>query len=124
MTTATRNKVIGDLVDRVDGPLKVTGAAPYPSDFTFPGLTHAVLVQSTIAAGRISSIDAAAAEAAPGVLAVITHENAPALADAPLTPRAGPKRHRRRHVDAPVCRWLYLSGRAGLVTHSWLFLLR
>ena len=54
MTTATREKIIGDPVDRVDGPLKVTGAAPYPSDFTFPGLTHAVLVQSTIAAGTIS----------------------------------------------------------------------
>jgi CO/xanthine dehydrogenase Mo-binding subunit len=30
MTTATREKVIGDPVDRIDGPLKVTGAAPYP----------------------------------------------------------------------------------------------
>ena len=61
MTTATREKVIGEPVDRVDGPLKVTGAAPYPSDFTFPGLTHAVLVQSTIAAGTIRGIDAAEA---------------------------------------------------------------
>jgi CO/xanthine dehydrogenase Mo-binding subunit len=47
-------------------------------EVAFPGLAHAVLVQSTIAAGRISGIDAAAAEAAPGVLAVITYENAPA----------------------------------------------
>ena len=66
MTTATRKKIIGDPVDRVDGPLKVTGAAPYPSDFTFPGLTHAVVVQSTIAMGTIRGIDAAEAEAAPG----------------------------------------------------------
>src|SRR6185437_10585288 len=58
MTTAAREKVIGAPVDRVDGPLKVTGAAPYPSDFTFPGLTHAVLVQSTIATGTIEGIDA------------------------------------------------------------------
>ena len=86
MTTATRENIIGDPVDRVDGPLKVTGAAPYPSDFTFPGLTHAVVVQSTIAAGTIRGIDAAEAEAAPGVLAVITHENAPALAEGPMTP--------------------------------------
>src|SRR3954468_91851 len=89
MTTATRETIVRDPVDRVDGPLKVTGAAPYPSDFTFPDLTHAVLVQSTIAAGTITGIDAAMAEAAPGVLAVITHENAPALVEAP-TARADP----------------------------------
>src|SRR5882762_4554236 len=86
MTTATREKIIGDPVDRVDGPLKMTGAALYPSDFTFPDLTHAVLVQSTIAAGTIRGIDAAKAEATPGVLAVITHENAPALVEAQVTP--------------------------------------
>ena len=90
MTTATRQTIIGEPVDRVDGPLKVTGAAPYPSDFTFPDLTHAVLVQSTIAAGSIKSIDAAQAEAAPGVLAVITHENAPALTEAPMPPLGPP----------------------------------
>jgi CO/xanthine dehydrogenase Mo-binding subunit len=78
-------RLVGDPIDRVDGPLKVTGAAPYPSDFTFPGLAHAALVQSTIGAGTISGIDARRAEAAPGVLAVITHENAPALADGPMT---------------------------------------
>jgi CO/xanthine dehydrogenase Mo-binding subunit len=90
MTVVTANKLLGDPVDRVDGPLKVTGAAPYPSDVTYPGLVHAVLVQSTIAAGTIRSIDAADAEAAPGVLAVITHENAPALAEGPMTPLLGP----------------------------------
>ena len=113
MTTATRGKIIGAPVDRVDGPLKVTGAAPYPSDFTFPGLTHAVVVQSTIAAGAIRGIDAAEAEAAPGVLAVITHENAPALAEGPMTP-LGPSPpfplrdnrivHRGQHVAVVVAR--------------------
>ena len=90
MTAVTRETVIGAPLDRVDGPLKVTGAAPYPSDFTYPGLTHAVLVQSTIAAGTITGIDAAGAQAAPGVLAVITHENAPALAEAPVGPLGPP----------------------------------
>jgi CO/xanthine dehydrogenase Mo-binding subunit len=113
MTTAAREKIIGDPVDRVDGPLKVTGAAPYPSDFTFPGLAHAVVVQSTIAAGTIRGIDAAEAEAAPGVLAVITHENAPALAEGPMTP-LGPSPpfplrdnrivHRGQHVAVVVAR--------------------
>jgi CO/xanthine dehydrogenase Mo-binding subunit len=113
MTTAAREKIMGDPVDRVDGPLKVTGTAPYPSDFTFPGLTHAILVQSTIAAGTIRGIDAAEAEAAPGVLAVITHENAPALAEGPMTP-LGPSPpfplrdnrivHRGQHVAVVVAR--------------------
>jgi len=113
MTTATREKIIGDPVDRVDGPLKVTGAAPYPSDFTVPDLTHAVLVQSTIAAGTIRGIDAAMAEATPGVLAVITHENAPALVEGPMTP-LGPSPpfplrdnrilHQGQHVAVVVAR--------------------
>jgi CO/xanthine dehydrogenase Mo-binding subunit len=90
MTTAIRETIIGDPVDRVDGALKVTGTALYPSDFTFPDLTHAALLQSTIAAGAIRGIDAAKAEAAPGVLAVITHENAPVLADAPIAPLGPP----------------------------------
>jgi xanthine dehydrogenase YagR molybdenum-binding subunit len=86
VTTADSHTIVGAGVDRVDGPLKVTGAAPYPSDFSFDGLAHAALVQSTIAAGTISRIDTEDAEASPGVLAVVTHKNAPALADGPTTP--------------------------------------
>jgi CO/xanthine dehydrogenase Mo-binding subunit len=80
MTNATGSKLLGDPIDRIDGPLKVTGAAPYPSDVTCPGLVHAALVQSTIAAGTISRISTEAAEAVPDVLTVITHQNAPTLA--------------------------------------------
>ncbi len=116
MTTATSENIIGDPVDRIDGPLKVTGAAPYPSDFTFPDLTHAVLVQSTIAAGTITGIDAAQAEAAPGVLAVITHENAPALVAGP-TARVDPSPTSPRWRATGFCtgasRWpLWWRGRA------------
>jgi xanthine dehydrogenase YagR molybdenum-binding subunit len=75
--------LLGEPLDRVDGRLKVTGAAHYPSDFTFPRLAHAALVQSTIAAGSIKKIDRRLAETAAGVLAVVTHENAPALAEPP-----------------------------------------
>jgi xanthine dehydrogenase YagR molybdenum-binding subunit len=71
--------LVGPGVDRVDGPRKVTGAARYPGDFSFPDLAHAALVRSTIAAGTIAGIDAGAAETAPGVLAVLTHQNAPKL---------------------------------------------
>jgi CO/xanthine dehydrogenase Mo-binding subunit len=84
MTVVAFSKLLGDPVDRVDGPLKVTGAAPYPADVTYPGLVHAALVQSTIGAGTVRGIDAGAAEAAPGVLAVITHENIPSLTEGPV----------------------------------------
>ena len=82
----TDTAIVGAPVDRVDGPAKVTGAARYPSDVCYPDLAHAALVQSAIAAGTISGIDAGQALAAPGVLAVITHQNCPPLADAPATP--------------------------------------
>lgn len=81
-TTTPPAKLIGAATDRVDGPAKVTGAARYPADFGFADLAHAVIVQSTIAAGRIAAIDTSRAEAAPGVLTVLTHRNAPRLARA------------------------------------------
>ncbi len=62
---------------RVDGRLKVTGAATYSAEYNLPNLVHAVLVGSTIAKGRIKSLDTQAAEGAPGVLTVITHRNSP-----------------------------------------------
>ncbi len=75
---------IGQPVDRVDGPLKVSGAAPFAAEFPLAGLAYAAVVHSTIAKGSIASIDAAAAEAAPGVLAVMTYRNAPRLAPPPV----------------------------------------
>jgi xanthine dehydrogenase YagR molybdenum-binding subunit len=86
MTTIEAVRLVGPGVDRVDGPLKVTGSAPYPGDFSFANMAYAALVRATVAAGRIRRIEAAAAEAAPGVLAVITHRNAPRLGRGPDTP--------------------------------------
>ena len=71
---------IGQPIDRVDGRLKVTGRAKYAAEFAVPGVVHAVLVQSTIGAGAITGFDIDAAQAMPGVLAIITPENAPKLA--------------------------------------------
>ena len=79
-------RLVGPGVDRVDGPLKVTGTAAYPGDFGYPNMAHVVLVRATVAAGRIRGVQTAAAEAAPGVLAVITHLNAPHLNRGPDTP--------------------------------------
>ncbi|HET6976468.1 MAG TPA: xanthine dehydrogenase family protein molybdopterin-binding subunit [Pyrinomonadaceae bacterium] len=68
---------IGKPVERVDGRLKVTGAARYAAEFKVANLAHGVLVMSTIANGSICSIDTKAALSAPGVLEVLTHLNAP-----------------------------------------------
>ena len=73
---------IGTPLDRVDGPLKVCGQAHYTGDLALPRMAHAVLVTSTIASGRVAAIDAAAALRAPGVVAVISHVNAPRLPQA------------------------------------------
>ncbi|WP_256011376.1 xanthine dehydrogenase family protein molybdopterin-binding subunit [Desertivirga xinjiangensis] len=78
------DKVIGDPMNRVDGRMKVTGAAKYSAEYALPGLVHGVIISSTIAKGRIKAIDSKAALSAPGVLAVISHENAikvPGFAD-------------------------------------------
>jgi xanthine dehydrogenase YagR molybdenum-binding subunit len=71
--------VVGEPLSRVEGVAKVTGAAKYAAEFVLPDLVHGVIVQSTIAKGRITEIDTAEAERAPGVLAVLTHQNAPRL---------------------------------------------
>src|SRR3954452_25415098 len=78
------NTLIGVGVDRVDGPLKVRGAATFPTDVTYPDLAHVALVRSTIARGRVIAIDDIDARASPGVLTVITHETAPKLKRAPF----------------------------------------
>ncbi|GAB3567768.1 xanthine dehydrogenase family protein molybdopterin-binding subunit [Amycolatopsis endophytica] len=72
---------IGAPLDRVDGPAKTTGAARFAAEQQPPGLTYAALVHATISRGRITALDTSAARAVPGVIAVLTHENAP-----PLTP--------------------------------------
>ncbi len=69
--------IIGAPVDRADGRDKVTGRAKYTADRTLPGMLHGVVVPSAIANGRIVSIDVRAARALPGVVEVMTHENAP-----------------------------------------------
>lgn len=73
------NKVTGTPISRIDGIAKVTGKAPYSMDHPVKNAAHAILFKSTVAAGTIREIDSAAAEKAPGVLAVITHKNAPKL---------------------------------------------
>jgi len=75
MSQETTASPIGRDTPRVDGPLKVTGTAQYASDFHFPGLLYAVPVEATIANGKITKLDTAAAEKMPGVRAILHREN-------------------------------------------------
>jgi xanthine dehydrogenase YagR molybdenum-binding subunit len=71
----------GNATSRVDGRAKVTGSAKYAGDHSAKGLAYGAVVASTIAHGRIASIDTSEALGVKGVLAVITHENRPDVAD-------------------------------------------
>lgn len=73
------NKPPKDGITRVDGRLKVTGSIRYAAEHPFPGLVYGALVTSNIAKGAITDIDSKAAKNQPGVLAVISHLNAPAI---------------------------------------------
>jgi len=66
-------------MDRVDGRLKVTGAAKYSAEMPAANMSYAVIAQSTVANGRITKIDTRNAHAVPGVIEILTHENAPKL---------------------------------------------
>ena len=70
--------LLGQPLDRIDGPLKVSGHATYAAEYREKGvLLYGFIVQAGIAKGRVSSIDVEAAKQAPGVRLVLTHENAP-----------------------------------------------
>jgi xanthine dehydrogenase YagR molybdenum-binding subunit len=76
---STPQSVVGAPIDRVDGRVKVTGAARYAYEHPVEDVACAVGVQSTIAKGRIVGVDATAALALDGVITVLWHENAPRL---------------------------------------------
>ena len=78
-----KHGLIGAPISRIDGPLKVAGQATFSGEFPMAGMLYAALKYSTIARGRITAIDTAAAAAAPGVALVMTHENAPRLKPMP-----------------------------------------
>jgi xanthine dehydrogenase YagR molybdenum-binding subunit len=77
---------IGTATSRIDGRDKVTGAAKYAAEYKVPNLAFASVVTSTIAKGRIVRIDSSEALKVGGVIAVLTHENRPAMADNDTVP--------------------------------------
>ena len=70
---------IGQPTRRVEGALKVAGAAKYAADHYPAGVLHAVIVGAPVAAGRVTSIDASRAAAVAGLVRVLTHADAPRL---------------------------------------------
>lgn len=91
-------QIIGTPLPRVDGRAKVTGAARYAADFNQRNQVHAVIVNATVGLGRVTAIDVAAVERMPGVVAVVTHLNAPRLAYGPHKGFIDPGIGERLHV--------------------------
>ena len=79
MSVATKS--VGSALSRVDGHAKVTGQARYAFEEPVENVAYAAAVTATIAAGEIDAIDPGRALALPGVLAVISHDNAPRLGE-------------------------------------------
>ncbi len=73
-------RTLGQPLDRVDGPLKVSGQARYAAEHPADDLLHGSVICSVIARGRITAIDASAALALPGVKLVLSHLNRPPMA--------------------------------------------
>ncbi|MFF5252801.1 xanthine dehydrogenase family protein molybdopterin-binding subunit [Streptomyces leeuwenhoekii] len=72
---------VGFGTERREGREKVTGTARYAAEYDSPGRAHAWPVPAAVARGRVTAVDPAPALARPGVLAVLSHENAPRLAE-------------------------------------------
>src|SRR3974377_1267703 len=77
-------KVVGKPSDRIDGPLKTTGTAPYAYErhAVSANQTHVYVVGPAIAKGRIAAMDLSKAKTAAGVLAIVTADNAGKLGKA------------------------------------------
>ncbi|MDH6185748.1 xanthine dehydrogenase family protein molybdopterin-binding subunit [Polaromonas sp. CG_23.6] len=67
----------GDSISRIDGPAKVTGQARYAAEHSAPDMAYGVVVNSTIAKGRITALHLDEARAVPGVLDILSHQHRP-----------------------------------------------
>lgn len=79
-----RRAAIGRQASRLDGPLKVAGAARFAAEVAMDRLCYATLVHSPVTRGRITRLDTSAAEAAPGVILVMTYRTMPRIGTLPL----------------------------------------
>src|SRR5436190_15707730 len=70
---------IGQPYSRVDGVLKVKGKATFTAEYKVENPAYAAMVLSSVARGTIKEIDTSEAETKPGVIAILTHKNAPSM---------------------------------------------
>ncbi len=112
---------IGQSVKRKEDPRFLTGRGQYVSDIDLARQTHAVFIYSTHAHADIKSIDTAAAEAAPGVVAVLTGQDyagdgmGPAMPEMMPEDMGGPKGHRTEHMPLAVDRVRFVGERVVVV---------
>jgi len=112
MMATVKQNVIGRSVQRLEDPPLVTGKGRFANDISFPNQVHMRVVRSTLAHGEIVTIDAAAARALPGVIAVWTADDIPEVPPIdfregripPLEPFRQPvlAKGRVRYVGEPV----------------------
>lgn len=95
-------QAVGKPLNRVDGKLKVTGGARYSAEITLENVAYAVCIGSTIARGRIKSIDTQDAEKIPGVLGIITHENVPEFQPVEPFSKGGQAAEKRQPLQEPI----------------------
>jgi xanthine dehydrogenase YagR molybdenum-binding subunit len=79
--SVTTRSLIGAPVARLEGELKVTGQARYAGEYPLEGMAYGSVVTSTIARGRVRSIDVASVMKLPGMIGVVDHRNAQRLQD-------------------------------------------
>ncbi|EOU9560158.1 aldehyde oxidoreductase molybdenum-binding subunit PaoC [Cronobacter dublinensis] len=118
-----QQNVVGRPRDRIDGPLKTSGQATYAYEWhdEAPNAAYGHVVGSAIAKGRITAMDTGAAEQAPGVLAVITAQNAGPLGKGDMnaaTLLGGPEVEHYHQAIAVVVAETFEQARAaaGLIT--------
>ncbi|MGQ8630282.1 xanthine dehydrogenase family protein molybdopterin-binding subunit [Agrobacterium sp. DKPNP3] len=70
---------LGQSVPRIEGPMKVQGKTRFAAEFPYDNISYAALAFSTVARARVTELDVGAAEAAPGVILVMTYKNAPRM---------------------------------------------
>ena len=98
----TLTGAVGDSRVRTSGREKVTGRATFTAEWPIAGVLHAVAVPATIAKGRVIQFDTAVAEAMPGVVRVLTPENAPRLKNVGIFTTASAEGSNRTESTQPV----------------------
>ncbi len=111
-------KVVGKPTERIDGPYKTTGTAPYAYErhAVAPGQAYGYVLGSPIAKGRITAMETAAAKASPGVLAVVTTLDMPRLAKSDMNTASlfgGPEVQHYHQAIAVVVAETFEEARAG-----------